>query len=280
MEPEGVIFMDGVRESVLYTKKIRPRPHTKRQRRFRGTHPEYNQSESLCQSFQLNKLSMYYFNRNNLENLEKSLSLERFAEYLSKTDGNREEAMRLYAWNTAVSAAFYAPLQALEITLRSRINAVLAEKYGAEWFDSSDIDFHLEHSERIEEARERSARGRQEPSTPSGIVASLSFGFWVFLLSEHYEKLWRNTLHQILPHQVSSHTFSRKEVRKPLEKMRNLRNCIAHHDPIFHMRLENHYQIILETIGWMSPDKKAWVEAHSRVEEILAQSQTDPGVRF
>jgi len=43
--------------------------------------------------------------------LEASLSPERFGTYLGATSGDRTEAMRLYTWNTALSAAFYGPLQ-------------------------------------------------------------------------------------------------------------------------------------------------------------------------
>ena len=46
------------------------------------------------------------------------------------------------------------------------------------------------------------------------------------------------------------------------------------------LNLKIYYQEILETIGWMSPGKRAWIEAHSRIEEILARPQTKPGIRF
>ena len=44
-----------------------------------------------------------------------ALSRERLGTYLDATGGDREGAIRLYAWNTAVSAAFYGPLQGLEV---------------------------------------------------------------------------------------------------------------------------------------------------------------------
>ena len=37
----------------------------------------------------------------------------------------------LYAWNTAVSAAFYGPLQGLEVALRNAMHRRLAERLGA-----------------------------------------------------------------------------------------------------------------------------------------------------
>ena len=43
-----------------------------------------------------------------------------------------EQALRLYAWNTEVSAAFLRkPLQGLEIVLRNALDWQLARRYGA-----------------------------------------------------------------------------------------------------------------------------------------------------
>ena len=72
-------------------------------------------------------------------------------------------------------------------TLRNRINARISEKYGAEWIDidKSDIDFfHPDNLKRLREAKERLERGKSL-ITPPDIIASLSFGFWIFLLSKH-----------------------------------------------------------------------------------------------
>ena len=68
--------------------------------------------------------------------LETSLSSARMSIYLEAIDGNWEKAARLYAWNTAVSAAFYASLQALEVALRNAMHAQLACRYGVPWYDN------------------------------------------------------------------------------------------------------------------------------------------------
>ena len=151
-----------------------------------------------------------------MRGLEPFLFANRFAKYLAKTDGNLEEAVRLYAWNTAVSAAFYGPLQALEVALRSRINTQLTEKYGVEWFDidKTNMDFlHPNHFERLKNhlgRLKKTAEGsgnRQAPICPLNIIATLPFGFWVAFLDKHYEdKLWRPVLHKAFPH-----THSRKK---------------------------------------------------------------------
>ena len=136
----------------------------------------------------------FFLNKEDLRELEPSLSAVRLTKYLAQTDENYQDAFRLYIWNTAASAVFYGSLQAFEITLRNRINDQLAEKYGAEWvdIDKTSIDFfHSDHSDRIRDAK-KDLIGKKSPITPPDIIANLSFGFWVFLLAGHYEeRLWR-----------------------------------------------------------------------------------------
>ena len=73
-----------------------------------------------------------------LDELEASLSRERLGTYLDAAGGDQEGAIRLHAWNTAVSAAFYGPLQGLEVTLRNAMYRGLAGHYGEAWYDNRD----------------------------------------------------------------------------------------------------------------------------------------------
>lgn len=52
--------------------------------------------------------------------IEQALSLERFARYIAWAGGDRDQALALYTLNTQLSEALYAPLQALELSLRNR----------------------------------------------------------------------------------------------------------------------------------------------------------------
>ena len=147
----------------------------------------------------------------------------------------------------------------------------------------------------------RAAKSKLEekstPIRPPDMVAALLFGFWVNLFSSDYaENLWLPALRKAFPHHDGP--IERKKMLKRLTRLNRFRNRIAHHEPIFQIgikkmnlkgmdarkrgikNLKIYYQEILETIGWMSPGKRAWVEAHSRIEEVLAQPQTKPGIRF
>lgn len=71
--------------------------------------------------------------------LETSWSPERMATYISAAQGDREKAIRLYTWNTAVSAAFYGPLQGLEVVLRNAMHRSLSAVYDADWYDNPKL---------------------------------------------------------------------------------------------------------------------------------------------
>ena len=71
-----------------------------------------------------------------LDALQASLSRERLGTYLDAAGGDQEGAIRLHVWNTAVSAAFYGPLQGLEVALRNAIHRRLSERYGEAWYDN------------------------------------------------------------------------------------------------------------------------------------------------
>jgi hypothetical protein len=75
---------------------------------------------------------------------------------------------------------------------------------------------------------------------------------------------WRPTLHRAF----QNSRRRRVDVHNPA--LRDLRNRIAHHEPIFGRPLAAEYQTILEVTGWICTDTRAWVVHHSTVPTVLA----------
>ncbi|MCY4005528.1 MAG: hypothetical protein OXE84_01670 [Rhodobacteraceae bacterium] len=88
-----------------------------------------------------------------LDDLEVCLSHERLSTYLAAADRDREMAVRLHIRNTAVSAAFYGPLQVLEVALRNAMNRRLGEVYGRAWYDNDQAGFDRLAMERVSRAK-------------------------------------------------------------------------------------------------------------------------------
>ena len=221
-----------------------------------------------------------------LHGLEASLSRERLSTYLTASEGDQVQALRLYTWNTAVSAAFYGPLQGLEVTLRNAIHTQLSHKYGPFWFDNPNTGLDAGASTRINAAKsdlDRSGAALR----PDKIVARLSFGFWVSLTGRgerrnsgrkaNYEMtLWRPALRNAFPRRER---LVRRQVHGPLIALRVLRNRIAHHEPVIKRDLSEDHDLILELAGWMSPAMRSWIEYHSRVPALLANAKK-AGLRY
>ena len=122
----------------------------------------------------------------------------------------------------------------------------------------------------------------------SRVVAALSFGFWVSLTGSggrltsgskaNYEMtLWRPALRRAFPHREK---LTRKQVHRPLNDLRTLRNRIAHHEPIFARDLAGDHERILDVAGWISPTMATWIEHHSRAYDLLALSKDAEEIEF
>jgi hypothetical protein len=69
-------------------------------------------------------------------------------------------------------------------------------------------------------------------------------------------------------------------VHDPLDELTNLRNRIAHHEPIFRRDLEKDFESIINVTSWICPETSAWMRHHSRMAELLTYDPKNGGVKF
>ena len=201
------------------------------------------------------------------EELEQALSLERFSRYMSWAGGDRRRALDLYALNTRLSEALYVPLQVLEVALRNRVHAVLAEHKGCRWFEEPDLLIGPYQREQVTAALLDLARQRKE-ATPGRVVAALTLSFWTTMLGKPYENLWQTDLHRIARREDGK-GLTRKSLSVPLTPIRLLRNRIAHHEPILFWDLEKHHSAILQITVWLSPAAASWCRSLDRFSQVF-----------
>jgi Abi-like protein len=195
--------------------------------------------------------------------LERGFSPERLQPYVNIKGTNLSEALELYAWNSQISAAFYVPLQGLEILLRNTFHNALVQSKGSDWFDVPELLKAFEKEE-VAKAAERLAK-EKKPRESHRIVAELSFGFWLALLRPHYtDEIWIPVLSRVVRGKAN-----RKDFYKDLDYMRTLRNRIAHHQPIFKRHLLKDYQHIIDMAGKLCPDTARWIDHHNEVQKVL-----------
>lgn len=207
--------------------------------------------------------------RNNEINasLERALSDTRLRRYLTDSGGFLDAALSLYERNARIAEAFYRPLQSLEVCLRNHLSSELAARYGTNWFRNGGPPLDLEALERINKAMGDLARAGRA-STPGAVVAELNFGFWVLMLSRKYDSnLWRSTFSRAFLE--GGRRMARQRVHNRMDSIRNFRNRVFHHEPIYHMNPAQMHTDIIQAIAWMCPHTAAWAWEHSRAPYVL-----------
>lgn len=195
-----------------------------------------------------------------IDTLEQSLSLERFNGYVQRANGDRTMAVRLYERNTRLSESLYGVVQGLEVCLRNSIDRVLRSACGPNWYDQP-MALKYPLPEKLQSAKDSVLR-QGKLLTPGRVVAELSFGFWTALIGRKYEKrLWVPYLHKAFPNAFfpvahpgkKPAALDRPDIAERLETIRQLRNRIAHHEPILHYELESEHCKIVEATSWICP---------------------------
>lgn len=185
-------------------------------------------------------------------------------------------AMQLYHWNSAVSEALHGPLQSLEITLRNAVNDRLCISFGDAWYDNPTARLTESHIQQIHSAKTYLQRAHKKADPPN-VISNLSLGFWVGLFSSRYEtNLWRNHLRWIF--RRAPQPLLRETVHRQLNRARQLRNRVAHHEPILHLQLYDEYCSILSVIQWLCLATALYTARQSQFQSILGHrpGQAEP----
>lgn len=212
------------------------------------------------------------YNESILANLKRAFSNSRLDRYLAVSNGNLQQALELHLWNTALGEALHMPLQHFELLLRNSLNEQLTITFGTNWYDTIKPDLEERLQKTIDAAKSELSK-MHRPISPSGLVAQLTFGFWLTLLKKKYDTvLWRTALYRAFPN--GPKPLLRSRVHDDISKIRELRNRIAHHEPIFQRALDQEYAFIISVASWICPDTASWIGYHSRFKQVWASRQT------
>jgi hypothetical protein len=202
--------------------------------------------------------------------MEQAISLPRFAAYDGY--GDREYALRLYLWNARLAKAFLFPLQICEVSTRNAVNEALAGIYGPNWilappFGLNDFS-EASHTRALERLHRRADRRALPPPGSDDLVAALTFDFWSNLFRDDYDDVWTGpVLATAFPNLPVGE--GRRDVQRRAAEVNELRNRIAHHEPI-HDR-QNHgakLAAILDLIGLRSRPTRDFTRGHSTVMAV------------
>lgn len=193
------------------------------------------------------------------------LSPPRFAPYLAAARGDSKAAIELEWWNLELAAAFVVPLNRLELALRNALHPVLCTSFHRQdWWESAPLDDNGRR--KVAEAKRVLARLRGGSGAADDLVAQLTFGFWISLISRTYHRtLWVPTLHRVFS------GAARRELHRDFQNVLVLRNRIMHHEPIHHRHLQADHATVYRLLGRLSPAIVVELIARDCVPAILAR---------
>jgi hypothetical protein len=111
---------------------------------------------------------------------------------------------------------------------------------------------------------------------PDHVVAELSFGFWVSLLSKGYDQsLWVPFLHQAFP----NYHGPRRQLHDWLYSVVLLRNRVMHHEHIYTRDLAADLAKIRRLLEYFSPGLALQLDGLDRVSEVLSRRPPALGSR-
>jgi hypothetical protein len=208
----------------------------------------------------------------------------RFARYLAECSGDREKAIALYEWNLALGQAMMRDIAHFEIALRNAYDRTMRHRWkGQHWLidpaspvlvplwarrrgHGTDLNKHNRDS--ISAAI---ARAGSQPPSPDELVADLTLGFWRHLTDSAHEKtLWVPYLYHAWPKKTA-----RAAVDHTIGEITQVRNRIAHHEPLFAVSQGSGgilalQQDMIGLLHMLLPDLATYVQQSSTVASVFS----------
>jgi hypothetical protein len=179
-----------------------------------------------------------------------------------------DRALELYVWNSQLGAALMTPISVCEVVIRNAIDEALSAVHGQNWPWS--LGFYWTLNLKGKDALDKAKHGQ---STTGKVIAELNFGFWENMFVASFDAgLWIPHLNAVLPNLPVGQTVqqSRLIIRQELDKLRRLRNRIAHHEPLLTINALNYLQTVQQLIGYRCTETASWVGHTNNIAALLA----------
>jgi hypothetical protein len=206
--------------------------------------------------------------------------------YLLACNGNSRKAMTLYRKNLKLSQELFTIISCFEIAIRNTIDKHYTSTLGSDWLLKSTSPsgvFNNRNCRFTQIAITDSINKLNRSYTHFKLVAELGFGFWRYMFAPHQYSAAGKTLLHILPAKPKStisiqynHTY----IFNQLASINNLRNRIAHHEPICFSPgrpfkdiayVLQHYNLILQMFQWMDIDETALLYGLDHIVNVCSE---------
>ena len=190
---------------------------------------------------------------------------------------NANEALQLYTWNVQISSAFMNPLHIGEVAVRNAVAQAIERKFGNRWPWSQGFERSLPNPSRGYNPRKNLTEAKHRQETAGKVIPELNFVFWQRMFtSRFHQRIWQEQIKRFFPNapQDWSEQHLQKSLYRELDKIRRLRNRIAHHEPIFSRDLTDDFQGLEKIIRWRCSETADWMLRNQQVEPLIQQCPT------
>lgn len=183
---------------------------------------------------------------------------------------NFNDALELYAWNAEVSALFLMPLHICEITLRNAVSDAIKNVHGNRWPWAEGFERSLP-AKGIYNPRNDLISSRKKQRHTDKVIPELNFVFWQKMLTARFDQeLWQKHFYQAFPNMpLNDFKAQRQNLHDKVEKIRKLRNRIAHHEPIFDRNLQQDFTTIEQLVRARCTHTADWMVNHQNVTQLI-----------
>lgn len=190
-----------------------------------------------------------------------------FLRCISTCGHNIRKASQVYRANTLLSKEMFGVIGVFEVILRNSINRHFICTKGNNWLsDSIQPGGYLDITPGCEDAYHFIQEGIYKLGinyTHDDLISKLSFGFWTYQFAAKEYAAAGSTLLEIFPNRPFG--TKQKTVFRHLIKINDIRNRIAHHEPICIDKTTGHistsytekrYNLIVELLCWLGCNPK------------------------
>lgn len=209
-----------------------------------------------------------------------AISQPRFARYMAACDNDPDKALQLYRANIALSQQMYGIIGIFEVVLRNSIDRHYLTIKGDEWLATAvSENGYLNKSPGCEYAFHCVQEAIQQLGvkyTHDRLIAKMSLGFWSYQFAKREYAAASSTLINVFINRPFD--TNQKQVVKNLLKIGELRNRIAHYEPICFADKMNcistdvvrrRYSLILEMLRWLGYDPKEMLDRIDYVRDAI-----------
>jgi hypothetical protein len=200
------------------------------------------------------------------------MSPTRMNRYLLASANKTKGAMTLYRKNLMLSQELFTVISCYEVALRNGINRQYSSQHGNDWLRDGALSggmFDTQNCRHTKSIINNAVAKLGIHCTHAKLLALMDFGFWRYLFAQPQFYAGGQSLLRIFPAKPTSTPaiqYNQTFVFNQLGQINDLRNRIAHHEPICFVPgqavksttyARQHYNLILQLFQWMSIDESA-----------------------